>query len=138
MDWQVAFVLLRGTIYDLYIIPLLIAVAAVPVAASYWRIPIQWLRGFRGRNWTTVPAIIDVVSVVPQTTKGRYGEETIGYLGTLTYFYRNAELQTGDFNRMFHDEAEAQAWTASYKGNSVMVHVDPRDPSRSVLRKEEL
>jgi hypothetical protein len=36
------------------------------------------------------------------------------------------------------EEADALASVASYKGSSVMVHVDPRDPSHSVLRAEEL
>ena len=30
------------------------------------------------------------------------------------------------------------AWTASHKGRPLLVHVDPHDPSRSVLRKKEL
>jgi hypothetical protein len=42
------------------------------------------------------------------------------------------------FVDLFDEEKTAQAWAASYKGNTVMVHVDPRDQSRSVLRKEEL
>ena len=33
---------------------------------------------------------------------------------------------------------EAQAWANSYKGSTVMVHLDPRDPTRSVLREEDL
>jgi hypothetical protein len=44
----------------------------------------------------------------------------------------------GEYSRMFDEEEGAQRWGASYKGNTVMVHVDPRDQSRSVLRKEEL
>jgi hypothetical protein len=39
---------------------------------------------------------------------------------------------------MFDGEGDAQEWTASYKGRAVMVHVDPRDPSNSVLREGEL
>jgi len=84
-----------------------------------------------------VPAVIDVVSVVPEMG-GRSGQEVVGYLATLTYFYRNPELQSGDFSRMCGSEEEAKAWGESYKGKTVMVHVDPRDASRSVLRKEEL
>jgi len=86
-----------------------------------------------------VEAVIDVVSVVEQTEPSRYGgERTIGYLATLTYFYRNPDLQTGDYCRMFDDEDEAKGWADSMKSCTVMVHVDPRDPSRSALREVEL
>jgi hypothetical protein len=124
--------------YDGYAIPFVVAFVALTFAARYWRFFVQRLEGIRGRDWTAVSAVIDVVSVVVQTEQGRYGETVVGYLATLTYFYRNPELQTGDYSRMFSEEAEAQAWAASYKGRNVMVHVDPRDPSHSVLRKEEL
>jgi Protein of unknown function (DUF3592) len=109
------------------------------VAASYWRFFVQWLNGIRGRNWTAVSAVIDIISVVRQTEQTGKGE-IVSYLASLTYFYRNPELQTGDYSRLFNseEEADAQAWAASYKGCTVTVRVDPRDPSRSVLRKEEL
>lgn len=121
-----------------YELLLFLAILAVGLASRYWRFFVQWLNGIRGRDWTMVSAVIDIVTVVEQTERARYGERIIGYLGTLTYFYRNPELQTGDYCRMFDTEAEAQSWTASYKGRTVMVHVDPRDPSRSVLRPEEI
>jgi hypothetical protein len=114
--------------------------AAISLAARYWGLFVQWLHGRRGRDWATIPAVIDIVSVVPQTQQTDYGaqERVVSYLGTLTYCYHNPELQMGDFSRMFGTEAEAKAWVDSCKGRSVMVHVDPRDPSQSVLRKEEL
>jgi hypothetical protein len=110
----------------------------VVLTARYWRFVGQWFEGIRGRDWATISALIDVVSTVVQTEQGRYGERVIGYLATLTYFYHNPDLQMGEYSRMFDLESEAQAWAASYKGKTVMVHVDPRDPSRSVLRKEDL
>jgi Protein of unknown function (DUF3592) len=132
-------IILRGTIYDWYSIPFILAFAGVMVAASYWRFFVQWLNGIRGRDWPAVSAIIDIVSVVRQTEQTGKGE-IVSYLAMLTYFYRNPELQTGDYSRLFNsdEEADAQAWAASYKGCTVTVHVDPRDPSHSVLRKEEL
>jgi hypothetical protein len=116
-----------------------LALLAVSAVARYWRFFAQWLQGERGRDWATVSALIDVVTVVPQFGQSRQGVTcVIGYLATLTYFYRNPELQMGEYSRMFDSEEEGKAWTASFKGRTVMVHVDPRDPSRSVLRKEEL
>jgi len=131
---------MRGSYYDWYAITFILVFTAVLGATYYWRFIVQWLNGIRGRDWPTISAIIDVVSVVKQTEQGRYGEYVVGYLATLTYFYRNPELQIGEYNRLFdqNEEEDAQAWTASYKGRTVMVHVDPRDSTRSVLRKEEL
>ncbi len=116
-----------------------LALLALSVAARYWRFFVQWLQGVHGRDWATVSALIDVVTVVPQFGQSRQGvTSVIGYLATLTYFYRNPELQMGEYSRMFDSEEESKAWTASFKGRTVMVHVDPRDTSRSVLRMEEL
>jgi hypothetical protein len=124
--------------YNWQIFAIAAAIMTVSFAARYWRFFVQWLQGIRGLHWGATSALIDVVSVVEQTAQGRYGEYVVGYLATLTYFYHNPELQTGDYSRMFDNEADARAWAASYKGRNVMVHVDPRDPANSVLRKEEL
>lgn len=100
---------------------------------------IERLKGDDGRNWPTVSAKIDVVSVSRQEEHHRTGAVT-SYLATLTYFYRNPDLQTGDYCRIFgeYEEDAAQAWAANYKGSEVMVHVDPHDGSRSVLLDEDL
>ena len=128
-----------GTIYDWYAFPFIAAVAVVAVIASKWRIFLQWLHGVRGRDWPSFSATIEVVSVVKQVTNTGKGD-IVSYLASLTYFYRNPDLQSGDYSREFNadEEADAQAWANSYKGSSVVVHVDPHDASRSVLRKEEL
>ncbi len=138
MDLLAASIIVRGSIYDWYAMPFIAAAVIVSVAATQWRFFVQWFRGIRGGDWPTISAIIDIVSVVEQ--RGGKGNGILGYLATLTYFYRDPELQTGEYCRMFDpdEEEDAQAWTASYKGSTVMVHVDPKDPSRSVLRKEEL
>jgi hypothetical protein len=39
---------------------------------------------------------------------------------------------------MIDYEEDAHDWTASCKGRTVKVHVDPRDPTHSVLREEDL
>ena len=130
--------LLRNSANDWWSLPLFLVVLAGSFATRYWRFFLQWFNGMRGRDWLSVSAVIDVVSVVKQTEQGRYGETIIGYLATLTYFYRNPELQMGEFSQMFDSEEEAKSWMDSYKGRSVMVHVNPRDPTVSVLRKEEM
>lgn len=136
MDPLLAITLMRGSIDDWYALPFIAAAGIVSVAATQWRFVIQWVRGIRGGDWPAIPAVIDIVSVVEE--RGGKGNQVMGYLATLTYFYRNPELQTGEYCRMFQLEEDAKAWTASYKGSTVMVHVDPQDPSHSVLRKEEL
>ena len=117
---------------------LVVAVVCVIIGtASSRQFLIQWLNGIRGRDWPEISAVIDLVSVqkrVESTGRGTY----VTYVAMLTYVYHNPELQTGDYDRLFQSEDEAQAWANSYKGSTVKVHVDPRDPAHSVLRKEDL
>lgn len=117
---------------------LFVTVPLVAVSATKWRFFAQWLMSRRGRDWPTLTATIDLVDVIAQ--RGGRAGEVIYYLATLTYVYHNPELQTGEYSRDFDadDEDAARAWAASYKGSAVTVHVDPRDPTRSVLRKEDL
>lgn len=139
MNGLLAFLNLRGwSPFDWYIFPAALIFGAVALVYRDWTFLAQWFGGIEGRNWPTVPAVVDVVTVAVQTEQTRYGERTIGYLATLTYFYRNPDLQMGEYCRMFDEEEDAQAWANSYKGSTVTAHVDPRDVSRSVLRKEEL
>lgn len=121
-----------------FALAIFVITATFGIAARYRVIVVQWLNGFRGQDWPQTSAVIDLVTVVPQTEQTRYGERVVGYLVALTYFYRNPELQMGEYSRMFNLESDAKAWADSYKGRNVMIHVDPRDPSRSILRKEEL
>jgi hypothetical protein len=60
------------------------------------------------------------------------------YQATLTYIYHYPAQQMGDYSRDFGKKEDAEAWANSYKGETVKVHVDPRDPTRSVLREEDL
>ncbi|MGO8914305.1 MAG: DUF3592 domain-containing protein [Stellaceae bacterium] len=139
MNQPIASMIWSGTPYDWYAFPILTVIAAILGVAYHWRFFVQWLNGLRGRNWPVVSATIDTVSVVEQR-QAAGKRDIVYYLATLTYFYRNPELQTGDYSSLFghDDEEEAKAWAESYKGSTVKIHVDPRDPSRSVLRKEEL
>ena len=134
---ELASIILRGSPYDWYALPFVLAGGIAAGVSFYWRFFIQWLRGKRGGKWRTTSAVVDIVSVSEEYGSGG---ETIGYLCTLTYFYRNPELQSGEYCRSFptDEKADAEAWAASYKGTSVPIHVDPRDPTRSILRKEDL
>jgi len=99
------------------------------------------IKRFYGRDWPTVSAVIDIVSValiedeIPSPKADLDGSY---YKATLTYTYNRTEQQMGDYSRRFGDKDEAQSWANSYKGETVKVHVDPRDPTRSVLREEDL
>jgi hypothetical protein len=128
-------------VFFFWLFVLILLVVGASTAAKYWSFFIQRLDGIRGRSWSAVSAIVDIVDVAPDITYTRSGGRIVlGWIATLTYFYRNPDLQAGDYRREFQadEEKDARDWAASYKGRTVMVHVDPRDPSRSVLRKEEL
>jgi hypothetical protein len=107
------------------------------VIAIYWHLVIQRVRGIGGRNWPTIRATIDDFTVVEDEIPGR-GRSVPIYLVTLQYVYRNPEIQMGEYRREFDDRDEANAWANSFKGCSVSVHVNPKDPTKSVLRKKEL
>jgi hypothetical protein len=111
---------------------------AIGSTASSWQFIAQRWSGIRGRNWPTVSALIDLVSVQRREEYGGRGGPIITWVALLTYVYRNPDLQTGDYDRSFSDEDEAKDWANSLKGCTVTVHVDPKDPSKSVLRKEDL
>jgi hypothetical protein len=118
-----------------------LVVGAGLLVSICWQILDNWKKRTRGRNWPTVSAVIDAVSVTPVESNlpsSLAVHNWPSYRATLTYTYRNPEPQTGDYSRRFGDKDEAQAWADSYKGETVKVHVDPRDPTRSVLREEDL
>jgi len=107
------------------------------VVAFCWRLVVQRARGIEARNWPAIAATIDDFTVVEDDIPGRYRSSTV-YEVTLQYVFRNPEIEIGEYRRVFSDRDEAEAWANSFKGCTVMVHVDPKDPSNSVLRKEDL
>jgi hypothetical protein len=130
-----------GPVTRFEIILFSLVVGASILVGICWQLLDTWIKRTRGRNWPTVSAIIDVASVafIPDNTLFRTGyPDNSYYLATLTYIYHNPEQQMGDYKRRFGNEDEAKAWANSYKGEAVKVHVDPHDPTRSVLREENL
>lgn len=124
-------------------IGLSIFVGAVMTVGVCWGIVQTLYERIHGRKWPTISAVIDIVSVtfvqddhilppLNATSADSY------YLAQLTYVYHNPDLQMGEYNRSFGNREDAEAWANSYKGETVRIHVDPRDPSRSVLREEDL
>jgi len=103
----------------------------------------DWIERTRCRNWPTVSAVVDIASVaycepdslLPPLKASSYNRY---YKVTLTYIYHYPDEQMGDYSRDFGSKENAEAWANSYKGETVKVHVDPRDPTRSVLREEDL
>jgi len=67
MDQQIACIIMSGIIFPWYITLGKVAVGAVitvvSLAARYWRFFAQWLNGIRGRDWASVSAVVDIVSV---------------------------------------------------------------------------
>jgi hypothetical protein len=124
-----------------WLIAIALAAGAVILVGICKGIVEDWIERTRGRKWPTVSAVIEVVSVafmeddIPSPKADLDGSY---YKATLTYTYKNPEQQMGDYSRDFAEEDEAKAWANSYKGETVKVHVDPSDPTRSVLREEDL
>jgi Protein of unknown function (DUF3592) len=103
-----------------------------------------WIERTKCRNWPTVAAVVDIASVAycePGGSPILYFKATSYrpyYKATLTYIYQYPDEQMGDYSRDFGSKEDADAWANSYKGETVKVHVDPNDPTRSVLREEDL
>lgn len=113
--------------------------ALVVVAGTFTGAERRIRSGIRARqvsHWPVLPAVIDVVSVVERIVSEKHSGRV--YFGTLTYFYRNPELQMGEFERVFPSRAEARQWVDQFKGRSVLVHVNPADSTDSVLRRVDL
>lgn len=101
----------------------------------------DWIERTRGRNWPIVSGVINVVSVAfikDDIPSPNADLDDSFYRATLTYVYHNPQMQMGDYSRDFGNKKDAEDWANSYKGETVKVHVDPRDPARSVLRREDL
>jgi len=114
------------------------AIAAVVAVAGRWlrKLWTRWKQAARERkvrNWPTITAAIEVPTVVEE-----YAAHKPYYVGSLTYFYRNPELQMGEYQRVFSAKREARRWVSQFKNRTVLVHVDPSNPAESVLFESEI
>lgn len=126
-----------------WLLVILLAAGVVMLVGVCWQLSDVWIRRTRGRNWPTVSAVIDIVSVALMEDDSlipapKASLDQPYYKATLTYIYNHPEQQMGDYSRRFGKKEDAESWANSYKGETVKVHVDPRDPTRSVLREEDL
>jgi hypothetical protein len=135
----VAIMLAGGEVTGFEIKMFLLAAGSAILVGICWGAVQEWINRSHARNWPTVTAVIDSVSVAfIQDNAPRYALDSSHYNATLTYTYRDPEKHVGDYSRSFVKKEDAEAWANSYKGETVKVHVDPRDPTRSVLREEDL
>ena len=131
-----------ATVYT-FLLVMLATVVGVFVVVG-WVNAKDWLERTRCRSWPTVSAVVDVVSVAYCEPGGspilylKASSYNPYYRATLTYTYNNPEQQMGDYSRDFGKKEDAESWANSYKGETIKVHVDPRDPTQSVLREEDL
>jgi hypothetical protein len=127
--------LLRAAVHPQVYLP---AYAMVVALAGTW-LRGRWLRWKQAareqkvRNWPTLTATIEVPTVIGGSISGKGL-----FFGTLTYFYRNPELQMGEYRRVFTSKARAKAWVKQFKNRTVLVHVNPCDPADSVLPAREV
>ena len=143
MLWQSACVLMYAgsPLTRFEIVLILLFAGAVMLVGICWQVLDNLRKRTKGRNWPTVSAVVDIVSVafIEDDTPGMRAYPDLScYKATLTYIYSNPDQQMGDYSRSFGNKEDAEAWANSYKGETVKVHVDPRDPARSVLREDDL
>lgn len=142
MTSSIAVFLMRGSPLTRFeIILISVFAGTVMLVGLCWQLLDNWKKRTRGRNWPTVSAVIDIVSVAfieDDIPSIKAYPDASYYQATLTYTYHNPEPQMGDYRKGFGSKEEAQSWADSYKGETVKVRVDPRDPTRSVLREEDL
>jgi hypothetical protein len=106
----------------------------VGMALRSWQRLRRKIRGTESRNWPALTATIDIVSVVMIGSV----DEVAGYTATLTYFYRNPDLQVGEYQRFFSLRSAAENWVEQFKSRNVMVHVNTKKPADSVLLEADL
>ena len=135
---------LKIDLFALFVLACIVLIGLVQVGVNGWPDLVKWCKEKWARDWPMVPAVIDLVTTAtwqedtPLAGGGVPSSPTYAHKALLTYSYRNPELQSGDYSRSFGTEDEAKDFADACKGLKVMVHVDPQDPARSVLRAEDI
>jgi len=111
-----------------------LALVLLYVVNRWWTKRKKQERARAAPNWPTVTATIEVPAVVQQVTP----ETSHQFVASLTYFYRNPELQMGEYRRSFATKEQAKQWSAQFKGRTVLVHVNPSDATESVLLERDI
>ncbi|HEU4981235.1 MAG TPA: hypothetical protein VFT88_01020, partial [Acidobacteriaceae bacterium] len=91
----------------------LAAGSIIVLLAICWAIFAGWIKRVRYRNWSTVSAVVDIVSVAffeDSIVRFNVNASSPYYLATLTYTYRNPEQQMGEYRRTFAQKEDAEAW----------------------------
>ncbi len=118
--------------------PALVNAVLLVLAGGMIRWGTKWRFAARRKaaaQWPAIPATIEVVSVVEsQDNEGN----VLTYLATLTYFYRNPDLQMGEYVRPFPAKQAAAQWVNQFKDRETMVRVNPQNPQESVLLDAEV
>ncbi len=108
---------------------------AIAVAARHWwKMRQERQRKRAAVNWPTITATIEVPAVVQHVA----AKDKHPNIVALQYFYRNPELQMGEFRRSFATKEQAKQWGAQFKGRTVPVHVNPNDPTDSELLESDI
>ena len=115
-----------GTRFWLILISL--AAGTIMLVAICWGAVEKWIKRTRGRNWPTISAVIDIISVafIPDDSipSPSVPTDNSGYLATLTYVYRNPELQMGDYSRRFAKEDAIRPARRRPLGGAVIARID--------------
>jgi len=102
---------------------------------SRWRRKAKRARkGKTGTYWPTLAATVEVATVAKRVD----ADKKPCWVVTLSYFYRQPELQMGEYEREFPVESEARQWASQFKNRLVTVRVNPAKNSESVLLDSDL
>ena len=130
--------------FMVFVLACIVLIGLVQVGVNGWPELVKWGQEKWARDWPMVPAVIDLATTAtweeetPLAGGGVPSGPTYAHKALLTYSYSNPEPQSGDYSRSFGTDGDAKDWADSCKGLKVIVRVDPRDPTRSVLRDEDI